>query len=161
VAKFSLPHLLGLPSGACSKNFESEFVLDLEALRKRRRPRELKLPQVVGHLALAEEFQRLLDSGAAPNRAWLARQYELTRARVTHSGLCSPRPTQGRVAKRASRTQYSIRAHERSRSDPENTATVRATDDRPLESRTGVIVEPYAMHPSDYATQLSSATSCE
>jgi len=38
---------------------------------------------MVGHLKLAEEFQHLLDSGVAPNRAWLARQYELTRARVT------------------------------------------------------------------------------
>jgi hypothetical protein len=57
--------------------------LDLGAFRKRKRPRELKLPPVVDHLTLAEEFQHLLDSGVAPNRAWLARQYELTRARVT------------------------------------------------------------------------------
>jgi hypothetical protein len=57
--------------------------LDLDAYRKRERPRELKLPPVVGHLRQAEEFQSLLDSGAAPNRAWLARQYGLTRARVT------------------------------------------------------------------------------
>jgi hypothetical protein len=55
-----------LPSGASSKNFESEFVLDLEAFRKRRTLRELKVPPVVGHLELAERFQALLDSGEAP-----------------------------------------------------------------------------------------------
>jgi hypothetical protein len=38
---------------------------------------------VVGHLKLAERFQALLDSGEATNRAWLARQHGLTRARVT------------------------------------------------------------------------------
>ena len=54
-----------LPTGASSKNFESEFVLDLDAFRRRRRPQELKLPPVVGHLQLAEEFQRLLDTGEA------------------------------------------------------------------------------------------------
>jgi cell division inhibitor SulA len=72
-----------LPSGACSKNFESEFVLDLDAFRKRKRPRELKLPPVVGHLRLGERFQTLLDANEAPSRAWLARQHGLTRARVT------------------------------------------------------------------------------
>jgi hypothetical protein len=72
-----------LPTGACSKNFESEFILDLDAYRKRRRPRELKLPPVVGHLQLAEEFQRLLDSGEAPTRTWIARRYGLTKPRVT------------------------------------------------------------------------------
>ena len=69
--------------GASSKNFESEFVLDLEAFRKRRHQRELKLPPVVGHLKLAERFQALLEGGEAPNRAWLARHHGLTRARVT------------------------------------------------------------------------------
>jgi cell division inhibitor SulA len=72
-----------LPNGACSKNFESEFVLDLDAFRKRRRPRELKLPPVVSHLRQAERFQTLLDAGEAASRAWLARQHGLTRARVT------------------------------------------------------------------------------
>ncbi|MBK7072925.1 MAG: hypothetical protein IPH44_11535 [Myxococcales bacterium] len=43
----------------------------------------MKLPPVVGHLQLAERFQALLDSGEAPNRAWLARHHGLTRARVT------------------------------------------------------------------------------
>ena len=72
-----------LPGLAGSKNFESAFVLDLDAHRKRKRVSELKPPPVVSHLHLAEEFQQLLDSGEAPNRAWLAERYGLTRARVT------------------------------------------------------------------------------
>lgn len=43
----------------------------------------MKVPPVVGHLQLAERFQSLLDSGEAPNRAWLARHHGLSRARVT------------------------------------------------------------------------------
>jgi hypothetical protein len=38
---------------------------------------------VVGHLQLAEEFQRLLDSGEAPTRTSIARRYGLTKPRVT------------------------------------------------------------------------------
>lgn len=72
-----------LPTGASSKNFESEFILDLDAFRKRRTPRELKVPPVVQHLALAESFQARLAAGNVPTRAALARQYGLTRARVT------------------------------------------------------------------------------
>jgi hypothetical protein len=65
-----------------SKNFESAFVLDLDAFRKRRRPRELKLP-VVRHLKLAESFQGKLEAGDVATRAELARLYGLTRARVS------------------------------------------------------------------------------
>ncbi|MDB4955615.1 MAG: hypothetical protein JWO36_3184 [Myxococcales bacterium] len=72
-----------LPGLAGSKNFESEFILDLDAYRKRKRPRELKLPPVVCHLKLAESFQSSLEAGEVPTRAALARQHGLTRARVT------------------------------------------------------------------------------
>jgi hypothetical protein len=58
-------------------------VLDLEAFGKRRRPSELKLPPVVRHLQLAEEFQRLLESGEASTRTSIASRYGLTKARVT------------------------------------------------------------------------------
>ena len=68
---------------ASSKNFESEFVLDLDAFRKRRRPRELKLPPVVGHVKLAERLQADLDSCRAASRTELARLHGLTKPRVT------------------------------------------------------------------------------
>ena len=58
-------------------------MLELEAHRKRKHPRELKLPSAVGRLQLAEEFQRLLDSGEAPTRTSIARRYGLTKPRVT------------------------------------------------------------------------------
>jgi len=73
----------GLPGLAGSKNFSSEFVLDLDSYRKRKRVSELKLPPVVRHLKLAESFQRRLDAGEVASRADLARQHGLTRARVT------------------------------------------------------------------------------
>jgi len=38
---------------------------------------------VVGHLRLAEEFQSRLETGAATTRTALARQYRLTKPRVT------------------------------------------------------------------------------
>lgn len=41
------------------------------------------MPKVVTDLAMAEEFQRLLDAGEARNRADLALRFRLTRARVT------------------------------------------------------------------------------
>jgi len=58
-------------------------VLDLGAYRKWKRVKELKLPPVVGHLAMAESFQTKLEAGEVATRAALARQYGLTRARVT------------------------------------------------------------------------------
>ena len=44
-------------------------------------PRDLSC--VSSALALADEFQRLLDSGAVKRRADLARRFKLSRARVT------------------------------------------------------------------------------
>ena len=72
-----------LPGLAGSKNFESEFILDLDAYQKRKRIKVLKLPPVVRHLQLAESFRIKLEAGEVPTRAALARQYGLTRARVT------------------------------------------------------------------------------
>jgi hypothetical protein len=42
-----------------------------------------KLPRILATLALAREFQRLLTTGDAPNRAALARRFAPTRARVS------------------------------------------------------------------------------
>ena len=50
------------------------------------RPKELdaaQVPPVIKALALANEFQRLLDTGAVKQRADLARRFKLSRARVT------------------------------------------------------------------------------
>lgn len=45
--------------------------------------RPLKSPRILATLALAQEFQRLLDTGCVRNRAEVARRFALTRARVT------------------------------------------------------------------------------
>lgn len=61
-------------------------VIDLGEARKRLRPKELDAahgPPVTKALALADEFQSLLDSGAVKRRADLARRFNLSRARVT------------------------------------------------------------------------------
>ncbi|MCP4444929.1 MAG: hypothetical protein GY811_06225 [Myxococcales bacterium] len=75
-----------LPNGVCSGRILSGFVIDLEKARKRLRPKELDtncVPPVTKALALADEFQRLLDTGAVKRRADLARRFKLSRARVT------------------------------------------------------------------------------
>ena len=72
-----------LPNDVRSKNFVSEFILDLDAYRKRRKPAELKTPPVVLHLQLAEKLQADLDSHLAANRTELARLHRLTKPRVT------------------------------------------------------------------------------
>lgn len=53
---------------------------------ERRKPvkdADLRVPKVVTDVAMAEEFQRLLDAREVRNRADLARRFRLTRARVT------------------------------------------------------------------------------
>ena len=55
--------------------------VDLPSTAKLEKP--LKAPRILTTLALAREFQRLLDTGSARNRAALARRFMLTRARVT------------------------------------------------------------------------------
>ncbi len=74
-----------LPNGVCSGRILSGFVIDLGRARKRLRPAELEVPEgppAVKAFALADEFQRLLDSGVV-RRADLARRFKLSRARVT------------------------------------------------------------------------------
>lgn len=46
-------------------------------------PKPLKPTKILATLALARDFQRLLETGGARNRAELARRFALTRARVT------------------------------------------------------------------------------
>ncbi len=75
-----------LPNGVCSGRILSGVVIDLEKARKRLRPKDLDkslVPPVTKALALADEFQKLLDSGAVKRRADLARRFNLSRARVT------------------------------------------------------------------------------
>lgn len=55
----------------------------LELPRRREPEKPLKPPRILATLALARELQQLLDTGAARNRAALARRFGLTRARVT------------------------------------------------------------------------------
>ena len=74
---------LWLPNGTCSGRIKYGFVIDLGEARKRLRPKELGVPPVTKALALADEFQRLLDTGAVKRRADLARRFTLSRARVT------------------------------------------------------------------------------
>ena len=75
-----------LPNGVCSGRILSGFVIDLGEARKRLRPKELdagRVPPVTKALALADEFQKLLDTRAVKRRADLARRFKLSRARVT------------------------------------------------------------------------------
>ena len=58
-------------------------MIDLGRTRKRLRPEPLDVPPVTKALALADEFQRLLDTGGVKRRADLARRFKLSRARVT------------------------------------------------------------------------------
>jgi hypothetical protein len=72
-----------LPNVAACENGLAKVIVLLPEHRNRRQDGELRLPKVAGDLALAERFQGLLDTGAARNRADLARRFRLTRARVT------------------------------------------------------------------------------
>jgi len=79
-SKFRAPWL---PALVGSKNFVSDFILERDDGRKRRRYAALKLPPVVLHLRQAEEFQRLLETGEVRSRTEIARRHGLTKARVT------------------------------------------------------------------------------
>jgi hypothetical protein len=72
-----------LPNVTACENGLARVIARLPERRKRRQDGELRVPKVVADLAMAEEFQRLLDAGEARNRADLARRFRLTRARVT------------------------------------------------------------------------------
>jgi len=83
-----------LPNLSSSTNFGCSFVIDLGAARKRLRPGHLGPPRIAQLLTQAERFQRQIDSGEAPSRAYLARAFGLTRARVTQLlNLLSLHPT--------------------------------------------------------------------
>ena len=85
-AGVALPCIFWLPNGTCSGRILSSFVIDLGEARKRLRPEELdesRVPPVTKALALADEFQKLLDTGVVKRRADLARRFKLSRARVT------------------------------------------------------------------------------
>ncbi len=87
-----------LRNGTCSGRIKYGFVIDLGEARKRLRPKELDeslVPPVTKALALADEFQRLLNSGAVNRRADLARRFKLSRARVTQLLDLPESPTEG------------------------------------------------------------------
>jgi hypothetical protein len=74
------------PQAGLFQSFESCFVIDLAAARKRMRPDTLerpKGPRTIEMLDRAEAFQSLLDRGVVNNRAELARMHGISRARVT------------------------------------------------------------------------------
>ena len=75
-----------LPNGTCSGRILSGFVIDMAEARNGLRLKELdadRVPPVTKALALADEFQKLLDTRAVKRRADLARSFGLSRARVT------------------------------------------------------------------------------
>lgn len=72
-----------LPTLAQRENFLAAFELSSEERRKWRRSKRIGPPKVVRFLAMAEEFQALLEAGKVRSRAELARRNDLQRARVT------------------------------------------------------------------------------
>lgn len=72
-----------LPTLAQRENFLAAFELCGEEPRKWRRSKRIGPPKVVRFLAMAEEFQALLEAGKVRSRAELARRNDLQRARVT------------------------------------------------------------------------------
>ncbi len=86
MGKFAPPWWIGSPNGTCSGRIKWGFVIDLERARKRLRPGNLETSPTspaVKALALADEFQKLLDEGTVKRRADLARRFNFSRARVT------------------------------------------------------------------------------
>jgi hypothetical protein len=61
----------------------SAFEVLVERAQRKSRSGRLGPPKVVRFLAMAEEFQRLLEAGNVRSRAELARRNDLQRARVT------------------------------------------------------------------------------
>lgn len=72
-----------LPTLAQRENFLAAFELTGNERRKWRRSKRIGPPKVVRFLAMAEEFQALLEGGTVRSRAELARRNDLQRARVT------------------------------------------------------------------------------
>ena len=74
-----------LPKDAASGRIESCFVIDLDEARKRLRGGHIPPkhpPKILATLDLAERWQARLDAGGV-NRADLAREHQVSRARVT------------------------------------------------------------------------------
>lgn len=61
----------------------SAFEVLVERAQRKSRSERIGPPKVVRFLAMAEEFQRLLEGGEVRSRAELARRNDLQRARVT------------------------------------------------------------------------------
>ena len=77
--------LLWLPKEAASGRIESSFVIDLDSARKRLSGGHLQAkrpPKILATLRLAEEWRDRLAAGGV-NRADLAREHQISRARVT------------------------------------------------------------------------------
>lgn len=72
-----------LPTLARSENFMSAFEMLVERAKRKSRSERIGPPKVVRFLAMAEEFQRLLEAGKVRSRAEFARRNDLQRARVT------------------------------------------------------------------------------
>ena len=76
--------LVGELRGVGSKNpHRSSFIIDLAAARKARQRRELVLPRVCQALALADQYQRELDTGVINRRSDLALLHGIYKPRVT------------------------------------------------------------------------------
>ncbi len=77
--------LFWLPKEAASKRMMSCFVIDLESARKRLRGGQMQPkspPKILATLRLAEQWRDRLAVGEV-NRADLAREHQISRARVT------------------------------------------------------------------------------
>jgi hypothetical protein len=80
-----------LPNVTACENGLAEVVLLLPERRKRSQDVDLRLPKVVGDLALAERLQGLLDAGEARNREDVAARHadEDGHGTAAHSCVCA------------------------------------------------------------------------
>lgn len=74
---------LQLPDLPGSANPSGCFVIDLAAARKSREPAKLVRPRVCLMLALADQYQRELDTGLVKRRSDLALLHGISKPRVT------------------------------------------------------------------------------
>lgn len=72
-----------LPNASECENGLAKVIVLFPERRKRVKDADLRVPKVVTDVAMAEEFQPLLDARELRNRAGLARRFRLARARVT------------------------------------------------------------------------------
>lgn len=71
------------PSGDTSANFVSRFTVEGTGRPAKPKPVRTEPPRIVRLLKLAEEWQRMLDSGEARFRAEIARRASVSAMRVT------------------------------------------------------------------------------